>query len=967
VTDFGLAKKSDAVGVTVSGMVVGTPSYMAPEQARGDRRVGPAADVWALGVILYQLLTGKLPFDAPSPLGVLHQVTKVDPVRPGQINRRVPRDLEVICLKCLAKEPGQRYISADALADDLRRWLEGHPIEARPVSSIERAAKYVLRHPTVSALIMAVVLAIVSGASVAGWFAVQATASAEEAYHNALKADRKAEEVRQQLRYNQELLFSAQVARARQLAALDPSGAFSMLHDYQACPIELRNVAWNMVARQTQQEPVTLHGHLGAVLAVASSSKGQFASGGEDGTLRLWDGRSGATERVLTTRPNPIRALVFSPDGSTLIAASARMNGGLGELSWWNVKTGGLIEARKLGGPVLALAYNRKDHTLASLGSRLDPSGEWVSDVTLWDGEKAKMKPLPKGGFGSGRSVLSNNNRVGFGQRAIAFDYKGELLATIQDFRTEVWDATTGKRRWGPFKPLSQIRTLCFSPTQDLIVLGDGVRTLRVRDAHTGKQWVKFQVSRRGAGIAVIGISPDGQKLAVGNGRGGIEVWDLFSRQLQQVLVGHQQQVSSLCFSHDGKTLISSCGQPGSGAKPREIRLWDVSGEDGARTEETGITQLTAVALTRTGSLVALVGRYRRARPQPDLYPLRLWDPITEQIRGDMDGACRDVRALAFSPQGDRLAVGHLKRIEVWDVNARKVISSWKAQIPDLISGQVNDGVTMQFSPDGASIAAIDGNQVRIWESESGKTLATLDPGKSVPQLLTFDPSGSLLAVGGNGFNPQLWDIRSGKRISTFQGSSPSLYSLAFSPDSSRLVASGSEILICWDVQQRKTIFRRTLSIRRVSFSPDGRNLVGYEEEDKVDLLAPQTGLVDLRIPVPNSEGCRLLQFREDGSRLYAISPKGTITLWNTSSPRTYAIFQHLGKLKSLAFSTDGQILRIREENDTLTHWNLKTGLQLSAVTDVEFKPESQTGSTDKLKAVMDRLKVQVFLRSVQE
>lgn len=168
VADFGLAKYLDSGSAqTATGAVLGTPSYMAPEQAGGKtREIGPAADVCALGAILYELLTGRPPFKGATPLDTLEQVRSQEPVPPGRLQQTVPRDLETICLKCLDKEPRKRFASAGELADDLRRWLNGEPIRARPVGAGERTAKWVRRHAAITALAAAVLL--VPGLGVAG-------------------------------------------------------------------------------------------------------------------------------------------------------------------------------------------------------------------------------------------------------------------------------------------------------------------------------------------------------------------------------------------------------------------------------------------------------------------------------------------------------------------------------------------------------------------------------------------------------------------------------------------------------------------------------------------------------------------------------------------------------------------------------------------------------------------------------
>ncbi len=161
ITDFGLAKRVEGAGQTQSGALVGTPSYMAPEQALGRRDVGPAVDVYALGAILYEALTGRPPFKASNVPETLLQVVAREPVPPRQLNAAVPRDLETVCLKCLRKEPARRYSRAVDLAEDLRRWRAGEPIRARPVSQAERVLKWVRRQPLVAGLLAVIVLGVV--------------------------------------------------------------------------------------------------------------------------------------------------------------------------------------------------------------------------------------------------------------------------------------------------------------------------------------------------------------------------------------------------------------------------------------------------------------------------------------------------------------------------------------------------------------------------------------------------------------------------------------------------------------------------------------------------------------------------------------------------------------------------------------------------------------------------------------
>jgi serine/threonine protein kinase len=203
ISDFGLARFGRPE-LTATGAILGTPSYMAPEQARGDNdSVGAAADVWALGAILYELLTGRPPFRGVQVLETLQQVVEQEPVPPVRLQPSIPRDLNVICLKCLEKNPARRYSSAAALAEDLRRYLDGRPIRARPVGRLERSWRWCRRNPAVAGLLAAVALVVVVGTGTAWYLAVdalrekgRADAKTTEAEDNAERANAKAQEAR---------------------------------------------------------------------------------------------------------------------------------------------------------------------------------------------------------------------------------------------------------------------------------------------------------------------------------------------------------------------------------------------------------------------------------------------------------------------------------------------------------------------------------------------------------------------------------------------------------------------------------------------------------------------------------------------------------------------------------------------------------------------------------------------------
>ena len=214
IADFGLAKKLDEAGQTLPGDVMGTPPYMAPEQA-GGKEVGPLADVYALGAVLYECLTGRPPFKAATPLDTIFQVmSSAEPVPPRRLNPAVPRDLEIICLKCLQKEPGQRYDSALALADDLDRFLSHKPILARPSSRRERFAKWCRRNPWIALLIVALAAYAVT-TSVLYWYLRLQTTEKEQALKDLSMSEEKANEL------EKSVLNNKTVAKSGQMRAFD--------------------------------------------------------------------------------------------------------------------------------------------------------------------------------------------------------------------------------------------------------------------------------------------------------------------------------------------------------------------------------------------------------------------------------------------------------------------------------------------------------------------------------------------------------------------------------------------------------------------------------------------------------------------------------------------------------------------------------------------------------------------------
>ena len=297
--------------LTVTGQVLGTPSYMAPEQAAGKTdEVGPAADIYSLGAVLYCLVTGRPPFQAATPIETVRQVVEQEPVPPRQLNGAVSRDLETICLKCLQKEPSKRYDSASSLADDLRRFLTEQPILARPVGGVERVVRWCRRNQAVAALAGGIAAALVLGIVATSCLSILWRRAAHIAQANEARA-LSAQELSEGRLYVAQITLAQQDWEKGQMATLQRR--LDSLRPQAADARDLRGFEWYYLERLRHLELRTLRGHTEPVRGVAFSPDGrQLASAGgqygKPGTIMIWDAATGEVIRSWAghTRARPV-------------------------------------------------------------------------------------------------------------------------------------------------------------------------------------------------------------------------------------------------------------------------------------------------------------------------------------------------------------------------------------------------------------------------------------------------------------------------------------------------------------------------------------------------------------------------------------------------------------------------------------------------------------------------------------
>jgi predicted Ser/Thr protein kinase len=339
VTDFGLARRLGQQGRTQTGAILGTPSYMAPEQAGKAKEAGPPADTYALGAILYELLTGRPPFKAATDMDTMLQVMAEEPVPVRRLQPQVPKDVETICHQCLQKDPAKRYASAEALAEDLRRFGAAEPVMARRLGVLERAAKWARRRPAVAGLLGLVALVGAAGLGGVLWALGEAVRQRDLARVEAARADNKAAEARQVAAEAQRQTYFAEIGRAEaKLEAGDNLQAALVLERIGG---EHRGWEYGYLRRRVEGTVLTLRGHTAEAIAVCYSPEGsRLATASEDKTVKVWDVRSGAELFSLRGHAGRVTAVCYSPDGMRLATASYDQT-----IKVWDARTGPRLPA----------------------------------------------------------------------------------------------------------------------------------------------------------------------------------------------------------------------------------------------------------------------------------------------------------------------------------------------------------------------------------------------------------------------------------------------------------------------------------------------------------------------------------------------------------------------------------------------------------------------------------------------
>ena len=859
VTDFGLAKKVEGdSSITQSGAVVGTPAYMAPEQARAEKQLSTAADVYSLGAILYEALAGRPPFKSGTVAETIMAVIHQEAADPRTVNAAAERDLSVVALKCLEKDPARRYESAAALADELERWLAGEPITARPVSRLERARKWARRHPVEVGLLAAIVLALVAGTASTIYWAVtadkrayQAQVSADDAvtqFNEATTQKIRAEEalVREkdtahklavaleEARDNRRTMYVSDLARSANEWMTNNAALASRLLD--ASPADLRGWEWHHLQRVRHAYVREFSGVPGASTFGGFSPDGtKLLTVGQTG-IKVWDVGSGKAVRTFRGHTHTPTSAAFFPDGKRVISASNELwrigDRKGGDVHIWETETGRVLHTfgTEHGG-VEAVAVDPDGKAVATVG--LDDK------LRVWVADTAKMlfaRDLPKAEKSSGTF------------RGVAFRPNSSHLAASSKGGLVLLDTTTQEeiRRLA-----DEVLPQYSRDGKQLITVKDST-TVTVTDADSGKAGFSYRIPS--TAILSVGLRGDGTRLAVGGFDGLVRVIDLVGKTELYTIRGQQGQAMGVAYSPDGKWLVSSHGDPifellgslvGRKALPAVIRLWDAERAQDYRT----VPYSTGGFAAHPKEPLAFVA----AGTEVHVYDLRTGARVRT-----LKAAPEPVSHLALSPDGTALAVAwevpgkRLKQLFPGAYEIKHDSHPSRLQILDTVTGAVKlpevkadkQCHDLAFSPDGSMLAvARAAGRTDLVEVATGNSLATLSGLDSGSSTVRFTPDGRTLIRSATGqmhidnqeparLNPgtiEFWDVATQRKDRAIDTGDEKCHAVALSPDGRTLAAAVGEDVWLIDLSDLAAEHERIgAEAYALAFADNGKRLITY-------------------------------------------------------------------------------------------------------------------------------------------
>ncbi len=887
VTDFGLAKKVEGGSdLTNTGAIVGTPAYMAPEQARCEKGLSTAVDVYSLGAILYELLTGNPPFRGKTPLETILDVLNKEPIKPNAVEPEIDRDLETITLKCMEKAPTARYRSAEEVAEELERWLAGEPIHARPVSTLERAQKWIRRNPMIASLIAAsVILAMGVVAALAGLL-YNAQLRSEETARNLVAAQQAAEREGELTRQAQAERDKAEKAAAiekrlrTQTEGILYANRISLAHQYwlsnnlnstltllNELPPDRRNWEWNYLHRISHEESVLLPGNgqftrfLDAnrqgnhLLTVADTGLAGVVLWDLEKKQRLWEISSSDNRNVTRAALNP---------AGTLMGLAERN----GEVTLWDVQTRKLLSTLgKLPGQISLVSFYQNDRLLVSTAQR---------QSKVWDTSSGQEIPL-SAKLKNVIAILPDGKRVLCSKRNPRM-----YMTSLHENIFVLCDLQSGE----VLQEFPFMRAYSFTPDSKWMALAGFDSSakpqviIQLIDLETGK--VVMTTPGMPGSVGDVALSPDGSEIAFIEYMGNpISVYEARTGKVLRTLRGHTSYINSLIYLQSGK--LASCSWDNT------VRIWQTK-QLMTQSWQPALTNrvVSSAAFHPSGTQVAVVqgdnvgasllGQLL-AGPGPGVV-VSLLDPLTgkeTKLQGHQNGS----RLVSYAAEAPRLLSGGRDGLAIcWDLTTGKKLSSIKhpGWVKAIALSPDGKWAASTFEPEEATQASFGQGPYKVW------------PGKVT-----------------------VWDTQNGQIKRTFQRDKGLYFQLAFHPNKQQIFLATSQGLECWNMETGNKIHELPIPfVGQILFTPDQQHMILAESASiRICHLDTASVMGQIRLPTERSSSMAL---HPSGNRL-VVAAGNQVKLYDLTSQQELITLtlprQHedVRRISRLGFTRDGQTL----------------------------------------------------------
>jgi WD40 repeat protein/serine/threonine protein kinase/Flp pilus assembly protein TadD len=952
LTDFGLAKRLDTdVSQTQHTAVIGTAPYMAVEQITDSRSVDARTDVYQLGATLYEMLTGQPPFRAPTALQTLELVKNNEPVAPSKLQPGLPKDLEVICLRCLEKEPANRFANAEDLADDLRRFLNDEPIVSTPVSRTARVWKWCRRNRRVATLGFALILSLVFGTIASTSFGIAKTKAnrsltkansdlgeaKSEAEKNADEAKRHAEEAMKLAddAFDKSVRLNVGFGTRDVLQGDTLAGiiwfaeAFRLHHDSKSFEPTQELVHRTRIGAFQNLSPKLQHTLFtdGPVqqLDITDDGKRVVLTVGTKGYVQVFDTESGNPITLRLKPPPFVHTARFCAGGNRLLTVAGELPTSIIQL--WDVET-----SKKVGLPVsfpgvsLNLEFSRDGKrfvTASSITGMLGSSGE----VRIWDSET--LKPIGK--------VIKHSQWF----THAVLNQVGTRVATASiDGSARVWNLETGDAIT-PECMISNLRYplgfVTFSPDGKSIAAASSSGAAQIWHAETGEDVtpplqhalvLSPPVGPQGRNLAQVDFSPDGKKLLTICGDKTARVWDANSGRSLSPVLAHDDDISCGWFSPDGSRVLTA-GLDGT------VRIWNAVFGGLALAPLKHAEPIYSARFSKDGQYVISASRDTTAR---------VWqiEPPRETIPQQDDP---EQRAIGISSDGRFVMVTNGKEVRLWAAATR---------------APIGDALELSFVADKVAFAA-HGNVTRMIlatdQTKSGKaailelrdeTLQQLEPVIDFSDEIhdvTLSADGKLAALAGlkSGFlssngEARVWSIEERRWVTPVLPHQFAIEHVRFSPDGKQVLTAGLDFMArLWDTESGVLIHQfshELLPVQTAEFSPDGKQIVTASQDDTAQVWNADTGK-KIGSPLAHKGSVTGAVFDLAGTRVLTWSEDGTAKIWKWNEQRTdwqlvATPLQHERAIQLACFSADGVFVATAASDNTAQVWDSETGAIVS-------------------------------------